>query len=177
MQQPRTKYWDAANPCGDISKGCLGQGILLGSDFGFQLSGHCDSDWAMCPIIRRSLSGYVVMSGDYPIAWKTKKHLTISCSLAEAEYCCMGLNVREMKWNRQLLAYFGVSHAGPMHFLCDNQAALHIAANLVFHERTKHFEVDCHFVGDEIKDGSLVTSHVRTTEQLADIFTKALGSQ
>jgi hypothetical protein len=89
----------------------------------------------------------------------------------------MATTTCELKWLKSLLVSLGVDHTHPMKIYCDSQAALHIAANPVFHERTKHIEVDCHFLRDELLKGNISTQHVSTHMQLADIFTKALGKQ
>ncbi|KAJ3704139.1 hypothetical protein LUZ61_007844 [Rhynchospora tenuis] len=108
---------------------------------------------------------------------ETKKQPTVSRSSAEAEYRSMATTACELTWLKTLLQSLRVSHTQPMKLKCDSQAALHIAANPVFHERTKHIEIDCHFVRDQIQAGCIVASHIRTNEQLADIFTKALGKR
>ena len=118
------------------------------------------------------VSSYVNAS----IHWTKKQH-TMSRSSAEAEYRSMATTTCELKWLKGLLSTLGVMHSNPMHLYCDSQTALHIAANLVFHERTKHIEVDCHFVRDEIQNGAIHTKYVHTSMQLADIFMKALGKR
>ncbi|XP_074297465.1 uncharacterized protein LOC141628191 [Silene latifolia] len=129
-----------------------------------------------CPLTRRSVSGWAVFIGNSPVSWKTKKQQTVSLSSAEAEYRSMAAVLCELKWLKGLLSCLGVSLPRSIQLFCDNQSALHIAQNPVYHERTKHIEVDCHFIRDAISDGLIATSHVDSRSQIADIFTKALGS-
>ncbi|KAM3356275.1 hypothetical protein P3S68_022989 [Capsicum galapagoense] len=82
----------------------------------------------------------------------------------------------ELVWIKQLLRELKFGETGKMELVCDNQAALHIASNPVFHERTKHIEIDCHFVREKILSGDIVTKFVKSSDQLADIFTKSLTS-
>ncbi|KAI5333442.1 hypothetical protein L3X38_023573 [Prunus dulcis] len=175
MQSPRTTHKDAADRLLHYLKGTPGQGILLSSSNNFQLRAYCDSNWASCPMTRRSTTGYFVLLGESPISWKTKKQDTVSRSSAEAEYRAMAMATCELQWLRYLLYDLGLSHTTPSLLYCDNQAALYIAANPVYHERTKNIEIDCHVVREKIQNGSLRTAYIPSTEKLADVFTKSLG--
>ncbi|CAA7058648.1 unnamed protein product [Microthlaspi erraticum] len=172
MQHPRHDHWIALMCVIRYLKGTPGQGVFLKSDCDLRLHGWCDSDYAGCPLTRRSLSGWLMQLGSSPISWQTKKQDVVSRSSAEAEYRCMAMALCELKGLRQLLMELGVEHDRPMSLHCDNQAALYIAANPVFHERTKHVEIDCHYVRDAVHDRLIATKKVDTKEQLADIFTK-----
>ncbi|GAA0153178.1 hypothetical protein LIER_11482 [Lithospermum erythrorhizon] len=97
--------------------------------------------------------------------------------LGEAEYRSL-TDVRcELKWLKGLLSDLGVSSGRPIPMYSDSQSALYLAHNHVFHERSKHIDVDCHFDRDSIAKGIIVASHVSTTSHLADFFTKPLGQQ
>ena len=95
-------------------------------------------------------------------------------SSVEAEYQVMALETCEFIWLKQVLQELRFGNDEQTTLVCDNQAALHIASNPVFHERTKHILVDCHFIREKIASGYIITSFVNSSDQLADIFTKSL---
>ena len=132
MQAPTSVHMQAVKHLLRYLLNSPSQGILLASDSAVQLKAYCDSDWASCPMTRRSTTGYCVLLGDSPISWKSKKEAVVSRSSAEAEYRAMALTCCEVTWLISLLKDLGITKLKPVDLYCDNQAALYIAANPVF---------------------------------------------
>lgn len=145
--------------------------------------------WVFCSIILPPLIclGFVILIGEVALHlgslrvvfyfnWEValSKQATIALSSAEAEYRALRQLVAEIVWVVRLLSEFGVASLSPVPVFYDNHSAIHIARNPVFHERTKHIEIDCHFVREKHKSGLIALHAIPTSSQLADIFTKAL---
>lgn len=174
MQAPTDSHWQAAIHVLQYLLGTTDLGLLLNNSIDFQLQASCDSDWASCPTTRRSVSGFYITLGASPISWKSKKQVTISLSSAEAEYRSMRRVTAELSWLSRLLHELEVPHIQPIPLRCDSQSAIYIAKNPVFHERTKHIEIDCHYVRSQLLAGLISLHHVPTHNQIADVFTKSL---
>ncbi|RVW87112.1 Oligopeptide transporter 1 [Vitis vinifera] len=157
-------------------KKTIGRGIVMRRNGHTDIIGFSDSDWAGNTIDRRSTTGYCMFVGGNLVSWKSKKQPVVARSSAEAEYRAMAAASCEMVWLKNLLTDLGFSPTSPMKLFCDNQAAMHIAANPVFHERTKHIEVDCHFIRQQVQSKVIQTHYIRSSDQLADAFTKVLSS-
>ncbi|KAJ0568794.1 putative RNA-directed DNA polymerase [Helianthus annuus] len=174
---PRANHMEAAMRVLRYLKGTPGQGILLSKGGGTNLVGYTDSDWLGCPDTRRSRSGYLLLLGGSPVSWKSKKQTVVSRSSAEAEYRAMASTVSEILWLRWLLKELNVEQNNATQLFCDNLAVKHIANNPVFHERTKHVEMDCYFVRERVESNEVEPLHIDTKSQIADLFTKPLGSR
>jgi hypothetical protein len=146
---------------------------LRGSSF-HDLVAYTDADWAGCPDTRRSTSGFCVFIGDSLVSWSSKRQAIVSRSSVEAEYRGVANVATECCWLRNLLRELHV----PMHkasiIFCDNVSAVYLAQNPVHHRRTKHVELDIHFVREKTALGQLRVLHVPTKHQFADIMTKGL---
>ncbi|XP_060211926.1 secreted RxLR effector protein 161-like [Lycium barbarum] len=175
MHTPKQSHWEAALRVVRYIKEVPGLGLLMPSESTNELVAYCDSDWGGCLESRRSVTGYLVKLGEALISWKSKKQETVSRSSAEAEFRSMASCAAEVTWLVGILKELGVQIDLPVSMICDSKAAIQIAANPIFHERTKHIDIDCHFVRERITQGMLKTEYIHTKEQLADLFTKSLG--
>ncbi|KAL0358649.1 UNVERIFIED_CONTAM: ABC transporter G family member 28 [Sesamum angustifolium] len=138
VHAPCTIHMEAALHLVRYLKGCPERGLFFPASTPFTLTAYCDADWASCVDSRRSLTGYCIFLGAALISWKTKKQTTVARSTAEAEYRSLGTTVCELQWVTYLLSDLSIQVPTPIPLYCDNQAAIHIVANPVFHERTKH---------------------------------------
>ncbi|GJY63125.1 ribonuclease H-like domain-containing protein [Tanacetum coccineum] len=134
------------------------------------------ADWAGCPSTRRSTSDYCVFLGDNLLSWSTKSQHTLSRSSAKAEYRGVANVVAETAWLRNLLRELHSPLSTATLVYCDNVSAVYMSANPVQHQRTKHIEIDIHFVRDMVTAGHVRVLHVPSRYQYADIFTKGLPS-
>ncbi|KAM1815735.1 hypothetical protein ACFX12_000216 [Malus domestica] len=176
MHSPTIEHLNLVKRILRYLKGSVGRGILMAKNDNTQIMGYCDADWAGNAIDRKSTTGYCTFVGGNLVTWKSKKQTVIARSSAEAEYRAMASTACELIWLKGLLCDLGVFTAQPMTLFCDNQAAMHIASNPVFHERTKHIEVDCHYIREQVQSQVIQTHYVKSFDQLADIFTKPLAS-
>ena len=175
MQYPTDQHFDALIHTLSYVGHTACQGILLKASNKLNLQAFFDSDWASCIDTRHPITGYVLMLGQSPVSWKSKKQSTISKSSSEAEYRALSSAASEITWIVRLLD-LDLTHLQPVTLFCDNQSAIHVAHNPIQHERTKHIATDCHFTCEKVLEGLLHLAYIPTNEQLADLFTKSLPS-
>ncbi|GKF41501.1 ribonuclease H-like domain-containing protein [Tanacetum coccineum] len=134
-------------------RGTLDYGLQLFSSLTTDLVAYSDADWAGCPTTRRSTSGYCVFLGNNLLSWSSKRQLTLSRSSAKAEYHGVTNVVAETCWLRNFLRELHTPLSSATLVYCDNVSAVYLSCNLVQHQRTKHIEIDIHFVCDLVAAG------------------------
>jgi hypothetical protein len=142
----------------------------------FEFIGYSDADWAGDKGNRRSTSGVIFMLGGAAVMWKCKLQTCVALSTCEAELNALTEAVREAMWLKRLgHELFPQDELQPIVIHEDNKAALLVAENHRFSERTKHVAVKYFFIRDCVHDNIIVIIYCPTTDMIADIFTKPLG--
>jgi len=176
MHDPRETHLVAAKRILRYLQGTISHGLVIPRSTPTQLTVYTDADWAGCPDTRRSTSGYAVFLGSSLVSWSSKRQPTVSRSSAEAEYRAVANGVAEATWLRQLLQELHQPLQSACLVYCDNVSAVYLSTNPIQHQRTKHVEIDLHFVRERVAIGAVRVLHVPTTSQFADVFTKGLPS-
>jgi hypothetical protein len=175
MHDPRIPHLETVYQILRYLKGCPGRGVFFEKRGHLRVEVYTDADWAECLDDRKSTSGYCAFVGGNLVSWRRKKQSVVARSTVEAEYIAMAHGVGEGLWLRRLLMELGLLEDKPVMLYCDNKAAINIINNLIQHDRTKHVEIDRHFIKDKLDDGIVCMPFVGTKEQITDVFTKRLG--
>ena len=174
MHNPSKNHLEAVYRILHYLKGSPGKGVLFKKDDGRQIEVFTDADYAGCSDDRRSTSAYCTFVWGNLVTWRSKKQAVVSRSSAEAEFRAMAQGICEIIWIRGILNELRVKFTAPMKLFCDNKSAISIANNPVQHDRTKHVEIDRHFIKEKLERGEICMPFVPTSEQLADVLTKGL---
>ena len=152
-------------------KGTIDIGLHFTSNTTLDLCAFSDADWAGSSTTRRSTTGYCTFLGRNLVSWCAKKRHMISRSSTKAEYRAMVNTTTELTWMLFILKDLHIPMASTPTLYCDNISALHMTINA----RSKHIELDYHFVRERVALGLLITQHISTSNQVADLFTKLMS--
>lgn len=175
LQAPSDIHWKAVKRIFRYLKGTIKQGIWIQRTDRIDVTGFADADWASCPDDRRSTAGYCVYLGDTLVSWSSKKQQFVARSSTKSEYRALAHVSAKITWIESLLKEINLQPASSPILWCDNLSASVLASNPVYHARTKHIELDIHFVRDKVLEGKLKIQYIPSSDQTADLMTKPLS--
>ncbi|XP_071680405.1 uncharacterized protein [Lolium perenne] len=174
LHAPTTDHWTAVKRILRYVFDTLKVGITFARSSSTFLSAFSDVDWAGSLDDRRSTGGFAIFVGPNLVSWSARKQDTVSRSSTEAEYKALANATAELIWVEALLAELGVKLREKPCPWCDNLGATYLSVNPVFHVRTKHIEIDFHFIRERVAKNLLGIRFISSKDQVADGFTKAL---
>ena len=173
LSAPRSTHHAAVLRILRYLKGTFFHDLFYSAQSPLVLRAFSDADWAGDPTDRRSTTGYCFLLSSSLISWRSKKQTHVARSSTEVEYRALADTTSELLWLRWLLKDLAMSTSSATPLYCNNQSAIHIAHNDIFHEQTKYIEIDFHFICYHLVHGALKLILVSFKDQLADIFTKS----
>ncbi|KAF1318445.1 Integrase catalytic core protein, partial [Globisporangium splendens] len=174
---PCPTHWQALKRVLRYLNGTQTHGITFSANTSGELIGYSDADWAGDIDSRRSTSGYAFILNGGCISWRSKKQRSVALSSTEAEYMALSEATQEAVWLKGILCELGEhSSDRPVKIFEDNQGSIALAKNPEFHKRTKHIDIRYHFVRGKVEDDQVVLEYCPTEDMLADMMTKAIGT-
>ncbi|KAK6140717.1 hypothetical protein DH2020_025535 [Rehmannia glutinosa] len=177
LHAPTENHWVACKKVLRYLKGSRFLGIKFTSSPHMNLEAYVDADWASSCDDRKSIGGYCVFLGPNLLTWCSKKHQVVARSSTEAEYRSMAVATTDLVWIQALFAELGLHLESPAVLWCDNSSAISLASNPVFHQRTKHIEIDIHFIREKVQNKVVDVRFIPSESQIADRLTKPLSLQ
>jgi hypothetical protein len=174
MSNPGPAHWSAVKRVFRYLNGTRDLGIIYRKGGEVEPLAYSDADWGANVNDRKSISGYVFQMANGPISWQSKKQPTVALSSMEAEYMAESLATRQIIWLRTLTAELGIPYSGSTTLNVDNQGAINYSNNAINHGRTKHIDIQHHFVREKLVSNEMRLQYCATDDNLADIFTKSL---
>ncbi|XP_021606554.1 uncharacterized mitochondrial protein AtMg00810-like [Manihot esculenta] len=168
------EYLQAAKRVMRYIKGTIDFGVKYVCCPNFKLVGFSDSDWAGSVDDMKSTTGFCFNFGSGAINWCSRKQEIIAQSTAEAEFVAAAAATNHALWLRKILKDLNEEQVEPTSIFVDNQVAISISSNPVFHGKTKHFKIKFYFIREIQKEGEVLLVYCRAEDQIADGFTKAL---
>ncbi|KAG8497018.1 hypothetical protein CXB51_008234 [Gossypium anomalum] len=175
MHSPIKEHEEAVFRILRYLKSSPGKGLFFKKSEQRGIEAYTDADWAGSITNRRSTSGYCTFFWGNLVTWQSKKQSVVARSSAEAEFRSMAQGICEMMWLKRIMEELRKPITSPMKLYCDSKTAISIAHNPVQHDRTKHIEIDRHFIKEKIEEGQVCMPFVPSEQQIADILTKGLS--
>ena len=154
--------------------GTIDKGLYFRAEGKGRLTAYCDFSCAECILIRKSITGYVIMIDDDVVDWKSKKQSVVAQSSTEAEYISLAMLVNRLRIARRIREWL-IGVEGAYLVYEDNQACIKMAEGDGVTKRAKHIDVRYHVTREAIERGEIILEYISTEDQVADALTKNLG--